>query len=467
MGYQDLMDVKIATGPRPFWVGLDPDKPEPLGKILAALHCYHAGPPFDGQLCFTFTVHSDDHHRIHNGFPELKKLAAVIHTEIPFEFDPSTGKLTTMAATRVLMNLKTNIWHLLANHIESACRLPEPVGPLAHKVILDHYPKPDGPLAHKGVPGHHPDYLNSFIVRSVPGKSDEASFLDSTQAGRNLRPRFKINHVPGMIPNLTSVFVFASAGNHKGTGTYAQYFAKYPKTMRTVVAVNLGLPDNLGGDRALRRLAEFSSVSVFAMVDGKVKVVVQKEPLSTPGGEIKLWLSDLIKSDDVLDLPGEFIRPIEANHHLHYHPANIAIPYTKILSYLGESLTVIDPWPTSSSVLSGSGDGSSSNPGSGGSGSNPGSGGSGSNHSSGNKRSLSTLAGGNKQSFSTLAGSFSTLAGGNKTFGPAAPNTLLARMSGSHDHAVFRPRRIGMQKNLAQAMVAPWSRILARIPRKW
>ncbi|KAK3349213.1 hypothetical protein B0T25DRAFT_237103 [Lasiosphaeria hispida] len=370
-----------------------------------------------------------------------------------------------MAAAEVLMDLKTHVWHLLANGIESARHLPEPVGPLAHRVVLRHHPKPVGPLAHKAVLGHHPDYLNSFIVRSVTGKSDEASFLAAalsgksdedvewTQAGRNLRPRSKTDKAPGVmtVPDITSVLVFASAGNHKSTGTYAQYFAKYPKTMRTVVAVNLGLPGNLDGGRALRRLAEFSSVSVFAMVDGKVKAVVQKEPLSTPGGEIKLWLSDLIKNDDALNLPGEFIRPLEyngANHHLHHHPANIAIPYTKILSCLGESLTVIDAWPTSSSMLSGSGGGSSSN------------------HGSGNKRSFSTLAGGNKQLSSTLAG-------GNKTFDPAAPNTLLARVSGGHghtghDHAMFRPRRIGMmQENSAQAMVAPLSRILARIPRKW
>ncbi|KAK3343521.1 hypothetical protein B0T25DRAFT_521657 [Lasiosphaeria hispida] len=333
----DPMDIKSAAGPRPFWVGLDPDKPERLDKILAALHCYHAGPPPGGRLRFAFTVDSDDHHRIHRGFPELKKLAAAIRTEIPF----------------------AHVYHLMASGIESARRLPEPVGPLARKVFL----------------GHHDEWLHGFFAASTSCK----------------------------IAGVTSIIVFATAGNHKGAGTYAQYFTKYPETMRAVVAVNLGLPDGPDSERAVRRLAEFS-----------------------------------------------------ANHHLHYHPANIVIPYTEILSSLRGTLAgIVGAWPTSGSVLGGGGGGSGSNPG------------------SGNKRSFSTLAGGNKQSFSTLAGgnkqSFSTLAGGSKTFDPAAPNTLLARVSGGHDHdhAVFHPRRIGMQRNLARAMVAPWSRILARIPRKW
>jgi len=78
------MQIKTASGPRPFWEGLDPGKPEPLDKILAALHCYHVSAPTGGELGFTFTVDIDDHHRIRRGFPELKKLAATIRREIPF-----------------------------------------------------------------------------------------------------------------------------------------------------------------------------------------------------------------------------------------------------------------------------------------------------------------------------------------------------------------------------------------------
>jgi hypothetical protein len=177
-----------------------------------------------------------------------------------------------MAAAVALMNLKAHVYHLLANRIESACRLPEPVGLLASKVMLSHDEK----------------CLHGFFTAFNSCKTADAA----------------------------SILVFATAGNHKGIGTYAQYFTKYPKTMRTVVVVNLSLPDDLDSDRAVRRLAEFSTVSVFTVVDGKVKAVVQREPLSHPGGEIKLWVSDLVKGDDVLDLPGEFIRPLDYSGHV-------------------------------------------------------------------------------------------------------------------------------------------------------
>jgi len=64
---------------RPFWAGLDPDKPEPLDKVLAALHCFHVAPPsVPDAFYFKFTVNREDHHRIGNGFSELQELIAVI-----------------------------------------------------------------------------------------------------------------------------------------------------------------------------------------------------------------------------------------------------------------------------------------------------------------------------------------------------------------------------------------------------
>jgi len=81
-----MMD-KYQASPttRPFWAGLDPDKPEPLDKVLAALHCYQVAPPCDGSsFYFEFTVDSKDHHRLANGFPELQKLVAAINKEIAF-----------------------------------------------------------------------------------------------------------------------------------------------------------------------------------------------------------------------------------------------------------------------------------------------------------------------------------------------------------------------------------------------
>ena len=70
---------------RPFWAGLDPDRPEPLDKVLAALHCYQVAPPCDGSsLYFEFTIDREDYHRLANGFPELQKLAAAINKKIAF-----------------------------------------------------------------------------------------------------------------------------------------------------------------------------------------------------------------------------------------------------------------------------------------------------------------------------------------------------------------------------------------------
>ena len=74
-----------ARPTRPFWAGLDPDKPEPLDKILAALHCYQvAAPSNHNSFYFEFTVDREDYHRLADGFPELQKLAALIYKDIPF-----------------------------------------------------------------------------------------------------------------------------------------------------------------------------------------------------------------------------------------------------------------------------------------------------------------------------------------------------------------------------------------------
>jgi len=59
----------------PFWAGLDSDRPEPLDKILAALHCFQVAPPSaEDAFHFEFTVNREDHHRIDNSFPEYKSL---------------------------------------------------------------------------------------------------------------------------------------------------------------------------------------------------------------------------------------------------------------------------------------------------------------------------------------------------------------------------------------------------------
>ena len=87
--------------------------------------------------------------------------------------------------------------------------------------------------------------------------------------------------------NLTFVLAFA---NDEGASKHAQYITELGA--RTVVSVKLALPAEPDRARSERRLAERSSIWIWTMVDGVVKPV-QKEALST-GGEIKLWLSDLI-----------------------------------------------------------------------------------------------------------------------------------------------------------------------------
>ena len=97
-------------------------------------------------------------------------------------------------------------------------------------------------------------------------------------------------------------------GDHEGASKYAQFITEHPKDTHTVVAIQLGLPGQLDSERKLQRLAQKSFVSVFTMVDGAVKTAAQQEPLSTPGGSVKIWLSDLVKERE--NLPDEFVRPL-------------------------------------------------------------------------------------------------------------------------------------------------------------
>jgi len=105
-------------------------------------------------------------------------------------------------------------------------------------------------------------------------------------------------------------------GNHEGASKYAQFITKHPEGIHTVVAVQLGLPGRMDSERKLQRLAQKSFVSVFTMVDGAVKTAVQQEPLSTPGGGVKLWLSDLVKERE--SLPDEFVRPLGVRYVLFF-----------------------------------------------------------------------------------------------------------------------------------------------------
>jgi len=100
--------------------------------------------------------------------------------------------------------------------------------------------------------------------------------------------------------NPTFILAFVDG---EGASKHAHYITELGA--RTVVSVKLALPAEPDGARSKRRLAEYSSIWIWTMVDGAVKPV-QKEALST-GGEIKLWLSDLITEP----LPDEFTRPLD------------------------------------------------------------------------------------------------------------------------------------------------------------
>ncbi|KAK0749117.1 hypothetical protein B0T18DRAFT_388770 [Schizothecium vesticola] len=278
------MAVTPMPSGRLFWAGLDPDKPEPLDKVLAALRCFHVAPPsVPDAFFFKFTVNREDHHRIGNGFPELQELIAAIsqgHPDsirwpIPFEFDPSTGNLAIMAAA-VYANAMTYISHdcyrAVANSLESL--------------------------------GQHDNKL------IAPPTFHSAIGLKSTAE----------NKAPACLIVLFN-------GDNEGASKYAHFITEHPEDTHTVVAIQLGLPGQLDSERKLQRLAQKSFVSVFTMVDGAVKTAAQHEPLSAPGGRVELWLSDLVEERE--SLPDEFVRPLLGV--TRHHQPNITIPYATIL----------------------------------------------------------------------------------------------------------------------------------------
>jgi hypothetical protein len=268
-----------------------------------------APPSLQDAFHFEFTVHPDDYHRIDNGFPELRKLAAAIRLPgctaglgMPFvssslfaphqqqlyltarflqEFDPPSGRLArklTTTATDLHDDIKNNISHesyrLVVNSLESLGQLPAPVGPIIARV-------------------------EASPLRFGNRKDDE----------RFRAIAFRCTSREDKPP--TCLIVFGN-GNHQGTSVFAQYITENPEHAKTVVALDLGLTGRLDSERKVQRLAQNSSVSVFTMVNGVVKTVVQREPLSTSGGEIQLWLSDLVK--DHKGLSEEFVRPLHARY---------------------------------------------------------------------------------------------------------------------------------------------------------
>jgi len=179
-----------------------------------------------------------------------------------------------MSAQKALMELKFSIYHVIATGLESISHLSAPIGPLAR------------------------------IMWQGEGPDDNHDHLTVFSTGS------------------TSILVFTTTREHMGLDKCAHYFTQSP-TLRTITVVQLALPMQLEtDDRQVRRLTEHSHVSVFTKVNGPVRAVVQRESLSTPGGAIKFWVSDLVKQDDDAKcLPDEFTRPLH-NEYVFFFPAS-------------------------------------------------------------------------------------------------------------------------------------------------
>jgi len=172
-----------------------------------------------------------------------------------------------MSLEKTLAIVKCEAYHTIAAGLDSSRHLPAPNSLLAAKLMVSLMD--DGTLA---------------IFSLAPG-------------------------VPPVGPT-TMVAFTATSSSDMSPSKCAQSFTKYP-SLRTVAVVQLALPmRRINTEKQMKRLTERSFISVFTRVDGKVKATVQREPLSAPGGAIKLWLSDLVEQDDLKDLLHECIRPL-------------------------------------------------------------------------------------------------------------------------------------------------------------
>ncbi|KAK3364765.1 hypothetical protein B0T24DRAFT_711993 [Lasiosphaeria ovina] len=236
----------MAYPTRPFWEGLD--------KVLAALHCHQVAPCGSG-FYFEFTVDRQDGHRLANGFPELQKLAAAINKKMAFEYNPSTGKLSTMSLESTLAGVKYEAYSAIAAGLDSSSHLAAVVLPM----------KGDA------------DALAIFPIGLPPNAPTTMGRLHYYRQPQQVTP------------NPLSI----------------------TRVSRTVAVVKLALPmREIDTEKQMKRLAERSFVSVFTRVDGKVKEAAHRNPLSAPGGAIKLWLSDLVGQDHLKGLPHECVRPL-------------------------------------------------------------------------------------------------------------------------------------------------------------
>jgi len=179
-----------------------------------------------------------------------------------------------------LSNVFLRTYHLTTTQLDSMACLPSPAGPLAAKLMVEDAT-------------HKLDKITQEITqKKETGPSTPT--LGITSVGAH-----------GRYP--TALIVFTTTDSHKSAGKYTQSFTENPN-LRTIAVLQFALPMQINTEKELQRMAKCSSLSVFTKVDGKLKTAVDREPLSTSKGAIQLWLSDIVKEEDVKKLSNEFIR---------------------------------------------------------------------------------------------------------------------------------------------------------------
>lgn len=167
-------------------------------------------------------------------------------------------------------------YYLITAQFESIHSLPTPPSPLAAKLRI-WYVSPD---KDKDKGKNTPPSTPTLMIRSVGA------------------------HYP------TALIILTATDGHKSARKYTRSFTENPN-LRTIFVLQFALPMQITTEKAVQRLAKCSSLSVFTKeVDGKVKTVIDREPLFTSDGNgaMHLWLSDIVEKEDVEKLSDEFIR---------------------------------------------------------------------------------------------------------------------------------------------------------------
>ena len=172
-----------------------------------------------------------------------------------------------------------------------------------------HLAAPVGPLA-SAVQAWHADPIVDYFGKSGNQPSVPTLEVDMT-------PGFGGGFGTAGMDLPTFALSFTNSLDMAGTGAsrHTQYITKPGSTVNAVASMQLGLPINhwLGNSGQMARAADNSFVWVWSRdpQPGHVKAVVHRQPLSTPDGQINLWLSDLVQNPKLLR-DDKFIRSADA-----------------------------------------------------------------------------------------------------------------------------------------------------------